>query len=176
MIVASSDANSALARASDQANYAVIQLQNDFALAKQGFQDQLVHDLEASTAKTQTLLERLVKSMDTAVQSAMSKMVSATKDIESGTARLSQNVLQANKDSVELDKSIAKVFQRVVEGGADLAATQTKQWDQSRDLAIELQGSLRNFRDSEVSALMGLFHGIHDQVVSQNVALFETRN
>ena len=90
MIETNADANSALARATKQANTALMQLQDEFALAKQDFQSQLLQDLDISTAKAQSFLERLVKSMDTAVQLAMGKVTSATKDIEANTARLSQ--------------------------------------------------------------------------------------
>ncbi len=171
MVEITAEANSALARATNQANTVLIQLQGDFSLAKQTFQEQLMQDLDASTAKTQSFLERLMKSMDAAVQSAISHMDSATKEIELNTAGVSQNVRQANTDSMDLQKNIGKVFQQVVEGGAELAATQTQQWDQSRELATELQGSLQNLRESEVSALLGVFHSIHEQLASAGVSM-----
>lgn len=165
MVETSADANSALARATNQANTVILHLQKDFALAKQTFQDQLMQDLDTSTAKTQSFLERLMKSMDTAVQSAMGKLVSATKDIESGTASVSHNLRQANTDSIDLQRNMGKVLRQVLEGGAELAATQIQQWDESRELATEIQGSLRSFRETEVNALIGLLHGMHDQLV-----------
>jgi hypothetical protein len=90
MVETNADANSALARATNQANTALMQLQDEFTLAKQDFQSQLLQDLDISTAKAQSFLERLVKSMETALQSAMGKVTSATRDIEADTARLSQ--------------------------------------------------------------------------------------
>lgn len=59
-------------------------------MAKRDFQAQLLLDIDVSTAKAQSFLERLVKSMDTAVQTAMSKVSTATKNIEANTARLSE--------------------------------------------------------------------------------------
>ena len=90
MVDTNAEANSALARATSQANAALLQLHDEFALAKKTFQEQLMQDLDASTAKTQSFLERLVRSMDVAVQTAMSKLVSTTTEIEADTARLSE--------------------------------------------------------------------------------------
>lgn len=68
---------------------------------------------------------------------------------------------------MDLRKNVGKVFQQVVEGGAQLAATQTQQWDQSRELANELQGSLQNMKNAEVSALLNAIHSMHYQIVSE---------
>jgi len=171
VVETTADANLALARATNQTNSVFVQLQNDFALAKQTFQDQLMQDLDASTAKTQSFVERLVKGMEAAVHSAMSRMVSATQEIESNTASMSQNVRKANADSVDLQKNVERIFQQVVEGSAELAATQTQQWDQSHELATELQGSLQNLRDTELNALLGMFYSIHNQLVSVGVSI-----
>lgn len=90
MVETSADASTALARATEEGNAALTQLQFDFALAKKTFQEQLMQDLDASTEKAQSFLQRLVVSMDTAVQTAMSKVISATREVESETAHLSQ--------------------------------------------------------------------------------------
>lgn len=88
MVETSADASSALARATNDANTALIHLQSDFALAQKEFQQQLLHDLEASTHKAQSFLERLVSSIDAALQTAIGTVVSATKELESVTAIL----------------------------------------------------------------------------------------
>lgn len=90
MVVNSADASTALAKATTDANAALAQLQFDFTLAKKTFQSQLLQDLDASTEKAQSFLDRLVKSMDAAVQTAMSKVISTTREVESETASLSQ--------------------------------------------------------------------------------------
>ena len=90
MVDTNAEANSALARATNQANTALLQLHNEFALAKKMFQEQLTQDLDASTAKAQSFIERLVRGMDAAVQIAMSKLASVTIEIEADTARLSE--------------------------------------------------------------------------------------
>lgn len=76
-----------------------------------------------------------------------------------------KNVRKANVDSVDLQGNVGKVFQQVIEGSAELAAFQTQHADRSREVAIELQGSLQNMRDQEINAMLGLFHGIHSQLV-----------
>lgn len=62
---------------------------------------------------------------------------------------------------------MGKVFQQVVEGGAELAATQTQQWDDSRELANQLQGSLQNMKNAEVNALLRAIHSMHYQIVGR---------
>ncbi|MCJ1273303.1 hypothetical protein MMC21_001093 [Puttea exsequens] len=166
MVETNADANSALAKATNGANMALTQLQNDFAVARQAFQEQLDRDLEISTAKTQTLLERLISNMDSALQSATNKFAAAIHQLDSDTAKISENVRRANGNSIDLQKNINQVFQQVAEGGEDLAATQTRQWNENREIATELRGSLQDMSKVEVNALLGVFHGIHNQLVS----------
>ena len=84
------EANAALSRATKEANDGLTQLQNNFALAKQMFQDQLMHDLEVSSTKTQSLFEKLVQGMDTAVQSTISKIGLTMRAMESDAGSLSE--------------------------------------------------------------------------------------
>jgi len=58
------------------------------------------------------------------------------------------------------------VFQQVVEGGAELAATQTQQWDTNQELANQLQVSLHEMKNADVNALLNAFHSMHYQIVS----------
>ena len=90
MVDTNAEANSALARAAIQANAALLQLHDEFALAQKTFQEQLTQDLDASTAQAQSFLERLVNSIDAALHTAMSKLASMTTEIETDTARLSE--------------------------------------------------------------------------------------
>ena len=85
-----------------------------------------------------------------------------------------KNVRKANDDSIDLQRNVGKVFQQVAEGSAELAAVQTLHADHSREMAIELQGSLQNMRDQEVNAMLSLFHGIHSQLV-RNPSIFLVR-
>ena len=84
------NANAALSRATKSANDALGQLQSNFALAKQMFQDQLNRDLEISSKDTQSFFERLVKDVDTAVQSTLSKIGSKVRAMDSDAATLSE--------------------------------------------------------------------------------------
>ena len=84
------NANAALSRATESANDALSQLQSNFALAKQMFQDQLNRDLEASSTKMQSFFEKLVKDIDTAVQSTLSKLGSKVRAMDSDAATLSE--------------------------------------------------------------------------------------
>ena len=86
-----------------------------------------------------------------------------------------KNVRKANVDLIDLQKNVGKVFQQAVEGSAELAAFHTQHTDRSREMAIELQGSLQNMRDQEINAMLGLFHGIHSQLV-RDLFIILTRN
>lgn len=97
MVKTSADASTALATATVEANAALVQLQSDFTLAKRNFQEQLMQDLDVSTEKAQSYIARMVASMDAAVQTAMSNLVSATRKVESETAHLSQVSVDQNQ-------------------------------------------------------------------------------
>lgn len=71
-----------------------------------------------------------------------------------------------NLEATDLQKNVGRVLQQVIEGSSDLATSQVKQWQQSQDLASNLQTSLESMRDTEVKALLGAFGGIHGQLVS----------
>ena len=90
VVETNADANAALSRANKEANDGLSQLQSNFALAMQMFQDQVTHDIELSSKKTQSLFEQLIKGMDAAVQSVMQKMGSALSIIQSDTANISE--------------------------------------------------------------------------------------
>ena len=76
-----------------------------------------------------------------------------------------KNIHKANADSIDLQSNVGKVFQQAVEGSAELAAFNTQHADRSREMAIELQGSLQNMKDQDINAVIGLVHGIHSQLV-----------
>lgn len=80
---------------------------------------------------------------------------------------LRQNVHKANVDSANLEKNIGRVFQQVVTGSAELAATQTEQWDLSRVLAVELQSSLQKLKEGEIGPLLDALVSMQGQLVSE---------
>ena len=67
---------------------------------------------------------------------------------------------------MNLEKNIGRIFQQVVAGSAELAATQTEQWDLSRLLATELQSSLQNMKEGEIGPLLNALVTIQGQLVS----------
>lgn len=96
IVETNADANAALSRANKEVNDGLSQLQSNFALAMQMFQDQVTHDVEASSAKTQSFFETLVKGMEAAVQSMLSKIGSTMSAMESDAASLNE-VRQAGR-------------------------------------------------------------------------------
>ncbi|CAD6580993.1 MAG: hypothetical protein ASARMPREDX12_000330 [Alectoria sarmentosa] len=171
VVETNADATAALSKATKEFNEFndgfSTQLRSNFALAKQMFQDQLMHDIEVSSSKTRSLTEKLVKGIDTAVQLMLSKMASTVRAIDEDAATLSENVHKANIDSANLEKNIGRVFQQVVTGSAELAATQIEQWDLSRVLATDLQSSLQNMKGG-VGPLLGALASLHGQLQTSN--------
>ena len=84
------NANAALSRANREASDGLSQLQSDFALAMQIFQDQVTQEIEVSSTRTQSFFEKLVIRMDAAVQSMLSKVGLTMSAMESDAANLSK--------------------------------------------------------------------------------------
>jgi len=76
-----------------------------------------------------------------------------------------QNIRKSNIEAMDLQENIGRVFQKVVEGSSELAASQVRQWQQSEELAATLQKSLGSMRDTEVQALLGAFGSINGHLV-----------
>ncbi|KAL6714378.1 hypothetical protein ACLMJK_007801 [Lecanora helva] len=164
MVETNAEASSALGRATKQANSALEQLQSDFTLARNAFQTQLHQELESSSEQVASFLGRLLKSMETAIHGAMGQVLSSTKDITSETAILSQNVRQANTESNSLRKTFAETLQQVADRSSELVTVQTKQWDESNELATQLQNSLQDIHTREISTLVAAVYGMRDQL------------
>lgn len=96
IVETNANANAALSRANKEVNDGLSQLQSNFALAMQMFQDQVTHEVEAYSTKTQSFFEKLVKGMDAAVQSMLSKIGSTMSAIELDAASLNE-VSQAGR-------------------------------------------------------------------------------
>ena len=90
VVETNANANAALSRANKEVNDGLTQLQSNFALAMQIFQDQVTHEIEVSSTKTQSFFEKLVIGMDAAVQSMLSKLGSTMSAMESDAANLSK--------------------------------------------------------------------------------------
>lgn len=69
---------------------------------------------------------------------------------------------------MSLEKNIGKVFQQVLAGNAELAATQTEQWDLSHVKATELQGSLQSMKEVEIVSVLAALASIQGQLVSES--------
>ncbi|SLM36949.1 Nuclear fusion protein, KAR5 [Lasallia pustulata] len=165
MVETSSEVNSALSRALQQSKDQLIQQQN-FATAVDTFQRQLLRDLRSSELEAQSYLGKLLKSMDSAAQMLLAKMTSSVEDVATGIAALRLNVHKSNDEVVDLEKNIGKVFQRVVEGSSELAASERRQWEVSLSVAVDLQNILETMRGHEINALARAFGTIHNELAS----------
>jgi len=81
-------------------------------------------------------------------------------------ANTSQAIKKSSSVVTGLNINIGKIFEQVIDGGAALAATQTRQRDINRDIAAQLQSSLESMKSNDVAALVGAFATIQGQLVS----------
>ena len=77
---------------------------------------------------------------------------------------------QAVTDSNVLLETIGKTFEQVSKDGAVLSANQVAQWDQSREVANQVQGSLQNMRDTDLAAFGHVMFGMFEKMVSTHDA------
>ena len=89
MVQTSSEAETALSQALHAANTQLVQ-QRDFVTAVSVFQKQLEKDIDMSNKKAQSYLTTFMKNVDSAVQTMLSKITSATKEVETSVVGLSQ--------------------------------------------------------------------------------------
>ncbi|MCJ1461598.1 hypothetical protein MMC07_000195 [Pseudocyphellaria aurata] len=167
MTETSSDVDSALSNTLRAVNHGLSE-QRKFAVALEEFQKRLLQDLNASNLQAQSYLAKLVNIMDTATQSIMAKMTSAVQAVESDMTGLRENVHESNAEALDLQKNIQRVIQQILQGGSELAASQTKEWNLNRGLATELQNSLENIRSTEMHSLLDVIGSIHDQLRTSN--------
>ncbi len=83
-------ANSALSQSVISSNDQLIQLQTDFAHARQTFREQLERDLEKSSITAQSFFEKTLKALESVVQSTLSKVSAKAKNAEADVTSLSQ--------------------------------------------------------------------------------------
>ena len=89
MVETNSVVNSELSKALEEAKTQLLK-QREFAVAIDSFQKQLLQDLEASGAKAQSLLQKLMKSMDAAARTLLNQLSMATKEAETAMAELTK--------------------------------------------------------------------------------------
>ncbi|KAL8732581.1 MAG: hypothetical protein Q9181_003896 [Wetmoreana brouardii] len=171
-----SGTNSALARAVAAANEAMNR-QEEFGREVKQLQQQLTQGFEAAKAESQSYLGSLMKTVDSALQEILKKIYAKVNGIGSEADKV-HNVLQSSATEAKaLQSNIGRVFQQVLEGSAELAATQASQWDATSSSTAELRSSLQGMREHDVGSLLGAFDSIHGQLRVSNelVAVMYTR-
>lgn len=179
----SSNIDEVLVETVNEAQRALVQ-QRNFAHAVENFQRQLLQDLKKSSRDAQSYFGKLTRNLELSIQSMFGKISTATRNVESEIAGFSQvsggsyqpyielaksenqTLRKSSSDATDLNKNIAKVFQQIVQGGSELAASQTQQWGVSRELAVQLQTVLQSMQGDQMAALIGAFGSIQNQLVS----------
>ena len=174
------EVHSALSKALQEVSE-ILSQQSAFATGVQNFQEQLLRDLDGSHSEINSYFAKVMKSIEEVTGSIVNRLSTTINSVATEVAELNkvnklvpcgcpiidkvQNLRQSNTEATALQKKVGRVFQEVVEGSSKLAASQTRQWEQSQDLAMRLQTSLGTMRDTEIQELLGAFDGIQGQLV-----------
>ena len=174
------EVHSALSKALQEVSE-ILSQQSAFATRVQNFQEQLLRDLDGSHSEINSYFAKVMKSIEEVTGSIVNRLSTTINSVATEVAELNkvnklvpcgctiidkvQNLRQSNTEATALQKKVGRVFQEVVEGSSKLAASQTRQWEQSQDLAMRLQTSLGTMRDTEIQELLGAFDGIQGQLV-----------
>ncbi|KAL8905294.1 MAG: hypothetical protein Q9207_002727 [Kuettlingeria erythrocarpa] len=167
MVDTASDADIALRRAVNAANEGLIR-QEEFSKEVRRFQDQVMQDFKVSKVETQSFIGSLLKQVDGVLQTVTRRLFDKVNDIESEANKVNEALQSSTAEVKELKSNIGKVFQQTVEGSAELAATQSKQWDATLSSSLELRDALQSLREQEVHSLLGAFDSIHNQLRASN--------
>ena len=71
-----------------------------------------------------------------------------------------------SKEALGIDSSIRNIFQQILQDSTELAASQTREWEQNRGVALQLQSSLESMRSYDMVALLETVTSVHSQLVS----------
>ncbi|KAL9117451.1 MAG: hypothetical protein Q9187_006010 [Circinaria calcarea] len=167
LVSTGSDLDDMLSQTLQDAAQRMVQ-QRDLAKAIDSFQRQLLRDLELASDETQSYFMRLMESMDSVMQNLLRRVSSVVKVLETDVIGLSQIIRKSNDDAIGLNKSIGKVFQQVLQGSSEIAASQTREWEISQGAAVELRNTLDTMRIQNVDVLLSAFGDLHRQLQLTN--------
>ncbi|KAI9818845.1 MAG: hypothetical protein M1827_007666 [Pycnora praestabilis] len=170
------DLSSTLATTLRNANAHLVE-QKAFAEAVGVFRSQLIHDLEGATTKAQAFFGSVVRDLDSVLQAVVGKLFRASKSASDETNALSQRIRESKDDVASLRKDVGRVFQEVLRGSSELAATQTKDLEFNHEVTIAIQRSLETIQGQNLQQLFLTFGSIHSELQSSNelVSLMHTR-
>ncbi|MCJ1234258.1 hypothetical protein MMC14_002217 [Varicellaria rhodocarpa] len=167
MITTSIDIEEALGKSLQEASQRLND-QRGFAVAANKLQQQLLHELAQSRDDTKSLFGRLIKNAEIASQSMLTKVSSAITIVESEVTKLNEMLHTFSKEALGIDSSIRNIFQQILQDSTELAASQTREWEQNRGVALQLQSSLESMRSYDMVALLETVTSVHSQLESTN--------
>ncbi|KAI9743177.1 MAG: hypothetical protein M1835_002975, partial [Candelina submexicana] len=140
-----SDLSEAMSKTVHQ-SHAQLEEQRVFAQAVKDFQKRLLRDLDDASSGAKTYFGSLMREVDAAVQGILRRIVTTAQAAEGSLHDLQQNVMKSNDDVNDVRKNVAKVFQQVLNGGSELAVSQSRDWEHNHLRAIEVQQALEVIR------------------------------
>ncbi|KAI4242997.1 MAG: hypothetical protein L6R40_003688 [Gallowayella cf. fulva] len=167
MINTTAGANGALVRALAAVNEALMS-QKQFGAEVDQLQQQLMQDLQASKADTQSYLSSLVKNIDSALQKMIKQISDKIVRIGSEADEVETVLRSSAAEAIQIRTNVGQALQRVVEGSAELAAMQADHSEATSLATAQLRNSLQSMHEQEVQSLVSAFDSIHDQLRASN--------
>ncbi|KAL8799158.1 MAG: hypothetical protein Q9182_006095 [Xanthomendoza sp. 2 TL-2023] len=161
-----SGADAALVRALAAVNEALMR-QKKFGTEVEQFQQQLMRDLEATKANTQSYLGSLTKNIESAFRSMTKQFSEKMKRVETEGDKV-ETVRPPLAEAVELRSHVGSVLQQAIKGSAELATMQANHLEATSSSTRQLRNALRNIQQQEVLSLLGSVDSINKQLQVSN--------
>ncbi|KAL8809138.1 MAG: hypothetical protein Q9200_003685 [Gallowayella weberi] len=162
-----SGADAALVRALAAVNEALMR-QKKFGTEVEQFQQQLLQDLEATKANTQSYLGSLTKNIESAVRSMTKQFSEKMKRVETEGNKVETILRSSVAEAIELRSHLGSVLQKANEGSAELAAMRANHLEATASSTRQLRNALQNIQQQEVQSLLGSVDSIHNQLQVSN--------
>ncbi|CAO1597068.1 hypothetical protein XANCAGTX0491_000897 [Xanthoria calcicola] len=167
LVNTTSGANSVLMRALAAANKALLK-QKQFATGVENFQQQLVRDLEASKAHTQSYLRSMMKSIESALQNTVKPFSDMMKTVETEANEVQETLHSSVDKANELRSNIGKLIQQAADDHAELAAAHANTLEAISSAKALLRNDLQSMGEVHLQSVAGAFGSVQDQLRASN--------
>ncbi|KAL8993386.1 MAG: hypothetical protein Q9169_006389 [Polycauliona sp. 2 TL-2023] len=167
LVDTTSGASSALTRALAAANKALLD-QKRFATEVEHFQQQLIHDLEASKAQTQSYFRNLMKNLDSALQSTIKPFTDKMKKVATEADEVQKALHSSTAKANELRSNIGRLVQEAVDDRAELATAHANTLEAISSAKALLHNDLQSMGEVQSQSMVGAFNNIHNQLRASN--------
>ncbi|KAI4284743.1 MAG: hypothetical protein L6R38_001199 [Xanthoria sp. 2 TBL-2021] len=167
LVNTTSGASSVLMRALASANKALLE-QKQFATEVEQFQQQLMQDLEASKAHTQSYLRSMMKNIESALQSTIKPFSEMMKKVETEANEVQETLHSSAANANELRSNIGKLIQQAIDDRAELATAHANTLEAISSAKALLRNDLQSMGEVHLQSMVGAFDSIQNQLRASN--------